>query len=179
MRRLLRRRPSPALVVSFIALFVALGGVSYGVATGSIDSREIKNNSILSRDIHNNGIVAFKDVIPNTVGGTRVKESSLGSVPHAYALSRWAVVSAAGTLARGRAVKAVSRTAVGRYQVVFDKDLRGCSYVATSGDTGAADPPSGQVSTASLASGVNGVAVRTTDFAGADADRPFQLMVGC
>jgi hypothetical protein len=179
MRRLLRHRPSPALVVSFVALFVALGGVSYGVATGSIDSREIKNNSILSRDIHNNGIVAYKDIIPNTVGGTRVKESSLGSVPHAYAISRWAVVNAQGTLARGRAVSSAARTAEGRYQVVFDKDLRGCSYVATIGDTSAADPPSGQISTASLASNVNGVVVRTTNAGGQPADRPFHLWVGC
>ena len=39
-------RPTPALAIACIALFVAMGGVSYGVATGSIDSREIKNGSI-------------------------------------------------------------------------------------------------------------------------------------
>ena len=46
MRRILKRRPSPAMVVALIALFVAMGGVSYGVATGSIDGREIKNNTV-------------------------------------------------------------------------------------------------------------------------------------
>ena len=51
MKSILRRRPSPALVISMIALFVSLSGVSYGVATGFIDSREIKNNEIRSRDI--------------------------------------------------------------------------------------------------------------------------------
>jgi hypothetical protein len=69
--RILRYRPSPAMVVALIALFVALGGVSYGVATGSIDSREIKNNSIRGKDVRNstlrtqdvrNGTLRFRDV---------------------------------------------------------------------------------------------------------------------
>ena len=56
MRRILKRRPSPAMVVALIALFVAMGGVSYGVATGSIDGREIKNNTVKSGDLRNNDI---------------------------------------------------------------------------------------------------------------------------
>ena len=56
MKWLLRRRPSPALVIALIALFVSLSGVSYGVATGFIDSREIKNNEVRSLDIRNNEI---------------------------------------------------------------------------------------------------------------------------
>ena len=51
------RRPSPALVIACIALFVSLGGVSYAVATGSIDSREIANNKIRSMDIRNGGVL--------------------------------------------------------------------------------------------------------------------------
>ena len=39
-----------------LALFVALGGTSYAVATGSIDSREVKNNSIRSKDLRNNDV---------------------------------------------------------------------------------------------------------------------------
>ena len=54
MKYILRRRPSPALVIACIALFVSLGGVSYAVATGSIDSREIRNNTISSNDVRNN-----------------------------------------------------------------------------------------------------------------------------
>lgn len=49
-----RFKPSPAMVVACLALFIALGGVSYGVATGSIDGREIKNNSVASKDLRNN-----------------------------------------------------------------------------------------------------------------------------
>lgn len=40
----------------FLALFIVLGGTSYAVATGSIDSREIKNNTVRSKDIRNNQV---------------------------------------------------------------------------------------------------------------------------
>ena len=97
-----RRRPSPALLISCIALFVSLSGVSYGVATGFIDSREIKNNSITHRDVLNNTLRTFdirnnevrgfdirnssvqgRDVAFNTITGADVSESSLGQVPSA------------------------------------------------------------------------------------------------
>ena len=101
-RPLLARRPSPALVISLIALFVSLSGVSYGVATGFIDSREIKNNEIRSLDIRNNQIrsrdlrnnevrgidirnstVQGRDIALNTVTGEDVREDTLGKVPSA------------------------------------------------------------------------------------------------
>jgi hypothetical protein len=92
MRRLLRDRPSPSMVVALIALFVSLGGVSYGVATGSIDSRELKNNTVRSGDLRNNdvrgkdlrtGTVASSDLRNDGVTGTDILESSLGAVPRA------------------------------------------------------------------------------------------------
>jgi hypothetical protein len=95
-------RPSPAMVVALIALFVALGGVSYGVATGSIDSREIKNDSVRSGDLRNNDVrsvdirnnevrgrdirnstIRTEDIAANQVKGVDVLESSLGQVPKA------------------------------------------------------------------------------------------------
>ena len=44
------------MAVALLALFVALGGTSYAVATGSIDSREIKNDTVRSKDIRNNSV---------------------------------------------------------------------------------------------------------------------------
>jgi hypothetical protein len=101
-KSLLRRRPSPAMIVALIALFVALGGVSYGFATGEIDSREIKNNDVRSRDIRNNEIrtrdlrnnevrgidirnstVQGRDIALNTVTGDDVREDTLQKVPSA------------------------------------------------------------------------------------------------
>ena len=54
-------RPSPAMVVAMIALFSSLGGVSYAVATGSIDSREIKNNDVRGKDVRN-GTLSSSDL---------------------------------------------------------------------------------------------------------------------
>jgi hypothetical protein len=99
MKSLFRKRPTPALGVAFLALFVSLGGVSYGVATGSIDSREIKNNTVRGKDIKRNAITAREikrrsidgtDIRRNRVGGNAVKEESLesskiGKVPSAAA----------------------------------------------------------------------------------------------
>jgi hypothetical protein len=100
----LRRRPSPALVISVIALFVSLSGVSYGVATGFIDSRELKNNQVRSVDLRNNDVrtrdlrnnevrgrdirnstIQGADVALNTLTGDDVNESRLGKVPSAAA----------------------------------------------------------------------------------------------
>jgi hypothetical protein len=50
-----------ANVVATVCLFIVLGGTSYAVATGSIDSREIKNNTVRSKDIRNDD-VRSKDV---------------------------------------------------------------------------------------------------------------------
>ena len=60
MKKLLRR-PSLAMVVAAIALFSSLGGVSYAVATGSIDSREIKNNDVRGKDVRN-GTLSSRDL---------------------------------------------------------------------------------------------------------------------
>ena len=40
-----------------IALFISLGGVSYAVAAGSIDSREIKNNAVQTQDVRDGGLL--------------------------------------------------------------------------------------------------------------------------
>jgi hypothetical protein len=44
--------------LGLLALFVALGGVSYAAATGAIDSREIKNNAVRSADVKNRSLLA-------------------------------------------------------------------------------------------------------------------------
>ena len=92
MKRVLALRPSPALVIACIALFISLGGVSYGLATGFVDSREIRNNTIRTQDLRNNDIRAIdirnstirsRDVALNTLTGSDVNESKLSEVPSA------------------------------------------------------------------------------------------------
>jgi hypothetical protein len=76
LRRLRLRRPSPALVIACIALFVSLGGVGYAAARGSIGSREIRNNSIRSRDVRNNGL-SGRDIANASLGGADIKNGRL------------------------------------------------------------------------------------------------------
>lgn len=106
-RHLFRRRPSPAAAIACLALFVSLGGVSYGVATGSIDGREIADNTIRSKDVRNNGILSRdlrnndiraidirnntlrgRDIAPNTLTDDQIDESKLTQVPSALDADR-------------------------------------------------------------------------------------------
>ena len=121
MKSIVRRRPSPALVIAMMALFISLSGVAYGVATGSIDSRELKNNDVRSRDLRNNDIrtkdlrnnevrgidlrnstVQGRDVALNTLTGDDVNESRLGKVPSA-ASADTATAATAATSAQNAA----------------------------------------------------------------------------
>src|SRR5215218_270765 len=85
MPKIPRRRPSPALVIASIALFVSLGGVAYGVATigtsdlrnGAVTSRKIRNNTIRTQDIRNRTIRG-RDIRNNTITSTQIRD------PEAY-----------------------------------------------------------------------------------------------
>jgi hypothetical protein len=72
----LRSRLTYANVVASIALFIALGGTSYGLATGSIGSTEIKNNSVRSKDLRDND-VRGKDIRNGTIGSPDVADGAL------------------------------------------------------------------------------------------------------
>jgi hypothetical protein len=176
-------RPSPAFVLAFAALFVSLGGVSYGVATGSIDSREIKNGSIRNPDFKN-GTLRGQEAKRDGFGGGAIKESTLGQVPNAATaegVSRFAVVASNGAAARARGATAARRGAPdsGQYQVDFDRDIRGCAYNATLGDAGTGGPGSGQIAVGQLVTNANTVRVVTRNNAGEPADRSFHLTVNC
>lgn len=183
MTRIRRLMPSPAMAVALLALFMAMGGSAYALV---VTSGSIKNNTIRSVDVRNGGLLG-KDFRKNGVGGGAIKESTLGTVPGAFVAhgsARFAVVNAGGQGVRGRGTTSVARTAEGRYQVIFDADVRGCGYYATiGGPTAAAPPASGEITVSSLASNVNGVDIRTNDGddpnPGAPVNRPFHLVVLC
>jgi hypothetical protein len=167
------------MVVALTALFLALGGSAYALV---ITGKSIRNNTVTGADIRNHSLRG-SDVRRNSLGGGSIKESALGPVSTAgvaIGSAHQAVVNAGGVLVRGRGVSSAARTAEGRYQVIMNADVRGCAYLATVGDASAAPLATGaQVTTASLASNVNGVAVRTYGAGGAAGDRPFHLLVAC
>ncbi len=91
-----RRRPSPALVVATLALFVALGGTTYAATTingssivnKSITSAKLKNQSVGTaqlkdfgvqrRDIQN-GAVTVSKLATGSVTGTKIVSGAVGS----------------------------------------------------------------------------------------------------
>jgi hypothetical protein len=171
------------MAVALLALFMAMGGSAYALV---VTSASIKNNTIRSQDVRNGGLLG-KDFRQNGVGGGAIKESTLSTVPGAFIAhgsAHYAVVNAGGQAVRSRGITSAARTAEGRYQVIFDGDVRNCAYYATIGGPTAAVPPvAGEIMVSSLASNVNGVDIRTNDgddpSPGAAVNRPFHLLVLC
>ena len=59
MRRILERRPSPSMVVAFIALLVSMGGTGYAAITlpkNSVGSEQLKKNAVTSKKIKNGAV---------------------------------------------------------------------------------------------------------------------------
>jgi hypothetical protein len=66
---LLPRRPSPAIVISSIALFMSLGGVGYAAISlpyGSVGTDQLQNGS-----------VTYKKIVPGSVGVVRANTNQL------------------------------------------------------------------------------------------------------
>lgn len=170
-------RPSPAMAVALLALFVSLGGGAYAAIV--VTGKTVKNGSLTGVDFKPRSLHGSK-LKADSIGGGSIKESTLGPVE---ALSHMAVVSSVGQLARARGVTSVARTAAGRYQVIFDRDVRSCAYTATVGDTSAAGPGTGTASVSGLPSSVNGVQVRTVSYNvngnPVNENKPFHLIVSC
>ncbi len=74
MLRMLLRRPSPAMAVALLALFVALGGSGY--AAIQLDGGDLENRSIAGKKLKR-GAVTGREVKNGTVTGREVKNGSL------------------------------------------------------------------------------------------------------
>jgi hypothetical protein len=111
MRKLIRR-PSPAMIVALIALFVALGGTGYAVTAlpknsvgekqlrkAAITSQKIRANAVRSGDIANSTIVG-RDLRAGTLGQREIAESKLGTVPRASIADTFAGLTPDQFLAR-------------------------------------------------------------------------------
>lgn len=74
------RRPSPALVISVLALFVAIGGSAY--AASKVGTKDIRAGAITTAKIKNEAVTGPK-IRKDAVTGDRILESTLGTVPTA------------------------------------------------------------------------------------------------
>lgn len=192
--RIRRRLPSPALVIACVALFAALGGTSYALATGSITTREIKNGTIRNVDFKD-GTLRGQEFKRDSLGGGAIKEQALDgsklpevasaarartadSATQATGLALHVTVATDGTRSNDRGVVSSAKLADGSYQVIFDRDVRTCVPAATLVQAAAA-PLTGEIAVAPLRDNANGIHVATAASDGRDADRAFHLLVSC
>ena len=80
MRHFTQRRPTPALVVAFVALLAALSGTAVALpGINTVDSGDIKNSTIRSKDIRNNN-VRSGDIRNNSIRSGDVRNSTLRGI---------------------------------------------------------------------------------------------------
>jgi hypothetical protein len=78
-----KRRPSPALIISIIALIAALSGTAYAaLGKNSVGSRQLKRKSVTTGKIANNAVTSAK-VAKETLTGDDIKIGQLPPVPNA------------------------------------------------------------------------------------------------
>ena len=188
-------RPSPALVVACVALFVALGGTGYAAITlkkNSVAAKHLKKNSVTSPKIRDRTILA-RDLAPATQEALRGQKGDKGDPclasdpacrgPQGEPATRlWAVVKGDGSIARSsNAAITVSRVGTGAYDVNFGTPTGTCAVSAVVGtpDTSVGSA-FGEAAIDYLGAGrPNEVKVFTSDSAGAAADRPFHVALLC
>ena len=161
------------MVVSVIALIVALAGTAY--AAQRINGGLIKKHTI-------GGSKLKKD----TLTGYQIKNSKLGLVPVAKraAHTYWAVVNNPGGAGNATLVRAsdpgmaVAETG-GSVHVQFPVSMIGCANVAGRNNAGTAVPGAGFAQTNVSAANNNTLEVRTRNDAGALVDADFQVIAVC
>jgi hypothetical protein len=98
----LRRRPSAALIVACVALFISLGGASYAAITipnNSVGPAQLKSSAVTNTKIDNNA-VSFKKIQAGAVGTVR---ANLGQL-QARVGGKCAAGTAIGTVAKDGSV---------------------------------------------------------------------------
>ena len=167
------RRPSPAMVVSVIALIVALAGSAYAAQT--INGGAIKKQTI------GGGKLKRK-----TLTGFQINTNKLGVVPAAKRATHtyWAVVNnppGAGNAALARASDS-GITAIeggGAVSVVFPQNISACANVTSRNNAGTTPPGAGFAQANTSPANPNAAEVRTRDAQGNPEDADFHLVVVC
>jgi hypothetical protein len=84
--RITPRRPSPAMVVALIALFVALGGPAEAkkrlmdgglIRKGTVTTRQIKNGSVAKADLSKAAVRSLTATPANSVGSAQIVDGSV------------------------------------------------------------------------------------------------------
>jgi hypothetical protein len=125
--RLPHRRPSPAIVISSIALFMSLGGVGYAATqlpNGSVGAAQLKTNAVTNTKI-NNGAVSYKKIQPGAVGTVRANLNQLQA-------------RVSGTCSSGQAVASINQIGKVTCNNALPSEFGQTSNSATVGSTATA-----------------------------------------
>jgi len=77
MRRVVRHRPTPAMIVALIALFVAMSGASYAaLARNTVGPKQLIRNAVTPPKIKKKAVTRAK-IRPNAINSSRVQDGSL------------------------------------------------------------------------------------------------------
>ena len=156
MRRILRR-PSPALVVATIALFLAAGGTTYAltlpansVGSAQIQAGRVLNSKLAPGSVSNSKMgrnaVTFSKLASNQMTAAKIRNASLlgedlapntvtgAQVDEAsLAITRFALVDATGTLAGGSSGVTVASSTGNTVVLNFGSSVAGRPILATLG----------------------------------------------
>lgn len=178
MSRFRPRRPSAALVISIVALVMALGGTAYaGITLGknSVGTKQLKNNAVTTKKIKKGAVTGSK---LNLKGVTVPNSAQLGGQPaSAYQttaslmFASVATSNTGATVVRGRGATGAGRLGTGVYFVTFNRPIAGCTWLATYGVTndGGSGPFFVTVEGRNFTNSPNDIEVRERDAAVATA----------
>lgn len=182
-RPLIARRPSPALVVASAALFVALAGTGVAavvlVPKNSVGTAQLRNNAVVSLKVKDHSLAAKDFANGQLPAGPAGPAGATGPTgPIGPGITTWAIVKANGTLDKGSGVTAVTRTALGTYNVAFASDVSSCSLLASAGTDLAGSKIRGAIANFNRTTTPTVIEV-TTSTATTAADRAFSLAAIC
>ena len=164
------QRPSPALVISLIALFAAIGGSAYAAA--QIGTNDIKDKAVKTAKLGSKAVVAGK-IAPKAVKSGKISSQAVSNKKLANPIY-WAYVDG-DRVERGNGAEDVTHPEVGHWKVEFSDPIGECSYLATSAhlDSGR------EIAAAEDTANVVSVKIRTSNGTLTNSGSAFSLAVNC
>ena len=192
--RIMRFRPSPALIVASLALAIALGGTGYAAVVlpaNSVGTKQLKNKAVNAAKVKPGSLRASSFAsgqLPKGAKGDRGADGLPGAAgpsgPQGAkgdpATKLFAVVDGAtGKPTVKSAGVDSNKTGSGSntYAVTFPQSVSDCAALVTVGFTGSGD--GGQATAAVAAPGANVVNVATFDEQGGSTPKGFAIAVFC
>jgi hypothetical protein len=187
MMKVLRRRPSPGLVVACLALAVALGGTGYAAVVlpaNSVGTKQLKNGAVVASKVKAHSLLPSNfaqppkgekgDPGPQGLPGQAGSKGDKGDKGDP-ATKLFAAVAKDGTaIVKSAGVNSAHGSGSGKYVLTFPQSVSNCAPVVSIADT-----DGGEAAAAVPAAGSNTLNVSTFSLGGGNADRAFSVAVFC